>query len=241
MADRRQDPCVYICFMATMTTIAKISRRISGCDYTHISIAFDGKLEDFVSFSRRSANTPLDAGIVWERRGDYVQPGQTSYRTKIYRIPVGRNDLERIKELIRDYERDPEYMFNIFSMVTMTVFHGFSIYKTENCMSFVGRIIEMTGAVPFSKPCYKYLPEEFMVLLGRYEYFDGMMPADSADKKHRERRIGFWRKSVLNAGILLTLLYRMVFKAGKGSRLKDGDEDHHSGGCERGYSGRAGG
>ena len=62
MADRRQDPCVYICFMATMTTIAKISRRISGCDYTHISIAFDGKLEDFVSFSRRSANTPLDAG-----------------------------------------------------------------------------------------------------------------------------------------------------------------------------------
>uniref|UniRef100_UPI002F426176 hypothetical protein n=1 Tax=Enterocloster asparagiformis TaxID=333367 RepID=UPI002F426176 len=125
MTDRRQDPCVYICFMATMTTIAKISRRISGCDYTHISIAFDGKLEDFVSFSRRSANTPLDAGIVWERRGDYVQPGQTSYRTKIYRIPVGRNDLERIKELIRDYERDPEYMFNIFSMVTMTVFHGF--------------------------------------------------------------------------------------------------------------------
>ena len=78
MADRRQDPCVYICFMATMTTIAKISRRISGCDYTHISIAFDGKLEDFVSFSRRSANTPLDAGIVWERRGDDVQPGQTS-------------------------------------------------------------------------------------------------------------------------------------------------------------------
>ena len=70
MADKGQNPCIYICFMATMTTIAKISRRISGCDYTHISIAFDGKLEDFVSFSRRSANTPLDAGIVWERRGD---------------------------------------------------------------------------------------------------------------------------------------------------------------------------
>ncbi|WP_320956335.1 hypothetical protein [Enterocloster asparagiformis] len=108
-------------------------------------------------------------------------------------------------------------------------------------MSFVGRIIEMTGAVPFSKPYYKYLPEEFMALLDRYEYFDGRMPADSADKNHRERRIGFWRKSVLNAGILLTLLYRMVFKAGKGSRLKDGDENHHSGGCERGYSGRPGG
>ena len=65
MADKGQNPCIYICFMSTMTTIAKISRRISGCDYTHISIAFDGKLEDFVSFSRRSANTPLDAGIVW--------------------------------------------------------------------------------------------------------------------------------------------------------------------------------
>ena len=93
MADKGQNPCIYICFMSTMTTIAKISRRISGCDYTHISIAFDGKLEDFVSFSRRSANTPLDAGIVWERRGDYVQPGQTAYRTKVYRIPVDRKDL----------------------------------------------------------------------------------------------------------------------------------------------------
>ena len=78
MADKGQNPCIYICFMATMTTIAKISRRISGCDYTHISIAFDGKLEDFVSFSRRSANTPLDAGIVWERRGGYVEPGETA-------------------------------------------------------------------------------------------------------------------------------------------------------------------
>lgn len=75
MADKGQNPCIYICFMATMTTIAKISRRISGCDYTHISIAFDGKLEDFVSFSRRSANTPLDAGIVWERRGRLCAAG----------------------------------------------------------------------------------------------------------------------------------------------------------------------
>lgn len=104
-----------------------------------------------MSFSRRSANTPLDAGIVWERRGDYVQPGQTSYRTKIYRIPDGRMTWSGSRSLIRDYERDPEYMFNIFSMVTMTVFHGFSIYKTENCMSFVGRIIEMTGRCPIFK------------------------------------------------------------------------------------------
>lgn len=230
IADRRQETSIYICFMATMTTIAKISRRISGCDYTHISISLDEKLEDFVSFSRRSTNTPLDAGIVWERRGDYVQPGQNSYRTRIYRIPVSQGGLERIKELIQDYEHDPEYMFNIFSMVTMTVFHGFSIYKTENCMSFVGRIIEMTGAVQLTRPSYKYLPEELMRLLAGYEYFDGMMPADSADKNHREREIGFWQKSILNARILLTLLYRMVFKAGKGSGKNDGKEDHNRSG-----------
>lgn len=219
---RKQELYIYVCFMATMTTIARISRRISGCDYTHISIAFDEKLEDFVSFSRRSANTPLDAGIVWERRGDYVQPGQTSYRTKIYRIPVSREKLERIKKLIWKYEHDPEYMFNIFSMVTMTVFHGFSIYKTENCMSFVGRILEMAGAVPFTKPYYRYLPEELIKLLSGYEYFDGRMPADSTDRNHRERTIGFWQKAVLNGRILLTLLYRMVFKTGKDIREADG-------------------
>ena len=41
MADKGQNPCIYICFMATMTTIAKISRRISGCDsvsYTHLTL-----------------------------------------------------------------------------------------------------------------------------------------------------------------------------------------------------------
>ena len=233
----QMDSYIYVCFMATMTTIAKISRRISGCDYTHISIAFDEKLEDFVSFSRRSANTPLDAGIVWERKGDYVVPGQAAYRTKIYRIPVSREKLEQIRGLIREYEQDPEYMFNIFSMVTMTVFHGFSIYKTENCMSFVGKILEMTGAVTFSKPYYKYLPEEFIRLLSGYEYYDGMMPADSADKKHREREIGFWQKARLNARILLTLLYRMAFKARKGSGEHNGKDeckkDHNSGGYQR--------
>ncbi len=220
---------LYICFMATMTTIAKISRRSSGCHYTHISLSFDEKLEDFVSFSRRSANTPLDAGIVWERRGDYVQPGQDAYRTKIYKIPVSREKLEQIRNLIREYEQDPEYMFNIFSMVTMTVFHGFSIYKTENCMSFVGRILEMTGAADLKKPCYRYLPEELMGLLAGYEYYEGMMPADSADKNHWEREIGFWQKSILNARILLTLLYRMVFMTRKGSGETDGKEDYNSG------------
>ena len=81
MADKGQNPCIYICFMATMTTIAKISRRISGCDYTHISIAFDGKLEDFVSFSRRSANTPLDAGIVCSRGRLLTGRRFTGYRS----------------------------------------------------------------------------------------------------------------------------------------------------------------
>lgn len=65
MADKGQNPCIYICFMSTMTTIAKISRRISGCDYTHISIAFDGKLEDFVSFPEEAPTrrwTPESCG-----------------------------------------------------------------------------------------------------------------------------------------------------------------------------------
>lgn len=165
--EKTQQKYIYVCFLATNTTIAKISRKISKCDYTHISISFNESLEDFVSFSRKCTNTPLDAGIVWERRGDYIQPGEAAFRTKIFRIPVSEEKLLSIKKLIWKYERDSEYMFNILSMVTMTVFHGFSIYKTEN---------------------------------------------------HKTRDITFMQKSVMNVRIILTLLYRMIFKQEKRKR-----------------------
>lgn len=213
--EKMEQQYIYICFLATNTTIAKISRKISRCDFTHIAISFEESLEDFVSFSRRCVNTPLDAGIVWERRGDYIQPEESSFRTKIFRIPVRQEAVSRIQKLIWRYERDPEYMFNILSMVTMTVFHGFYIYKTENCMSFVAKILEMTGAVRLERPYYRYLPAELVQLLSGYEYFEGELPADLEDHNHKFREISFIGKSAMNIKILLILVYRMLFKPRK--------------------------
>ena len=60
------------------------------------------------------------------------------------------------EEYINKVSNDSSYIFNFYSMITMSICHGFKVYKAHNCMSFVSEIIELSEAVNMSKPYYKY-------------------------------------------------------------------------------------
>lgn len=202
---------LYVVFVKSMTGISKITRKIVDYEYTHMSLCFDRKMEDFVTFARRNLYTPLDAGIVWERRGNYAFEDMEYSKVKIFRIPISEEEYERIVTLIREYEQDEEYMFNLLSMVTMPVFHGFQVYKTHNCMSFISIVLEQISSIRMEKAYYKYMPSELAVVMKDYAWFEGKLKKKEESITAKAENIPckkeMFRK---NCEIIGTLLYRMI-------------------------------
>ena len=77
-----------------------------------------------------------------------------------YRIKVIKNSFDLKSNIINN---DNEYIFNLYSMATMSLFHGFRIYKAHNCMSFVSKILKLSKSVNMTKKYYKYRNELFVV------------------------------------------------------------------------------
>lgn len=164
---------IYIVLIAAHTGLGKIVRRFTSYPYTHIAVSFDPTLTDFVTYSRRRHYVPLDAGFMHEYRDYYAFGTHMSVPVKIFALPVSDDAYERILRFIEGCESDSAQMFNLFSMVTMPMIHGFRIYKTHNCMSFAAKILLLSGKVPMERPYWRYDIREMDRLLSRYFRYEG--------------------------------------------------------------------
>lgn len=202
---------MYVVFVRSMTGISKITRKFVDYEYTHMSLCFEQKMEDFVTFARRNLYTPLDAGIVWERRGNYAFEDMEACKVKIFRIPISKKEFEDIVDLIENFEQDEEYMFNLFSMLTMPILHGFSIYKAHNCMSFISLVLSKLDKIRLEKPYYKYMPSELNEVMAQYAWFEGWLrKREESATANAEHIPGRWKMCAVNAQIIARLIYRMV-------------------------------
>ena len=202
---------LYVVFVRSMTGISKITRKFVDYEYTHMSLCFDNRMEDFVTFARRNLYTPLDAGIVWERRGNYAFEDMEACKVRIFKIPVTKEEFQEIVELIEEFEQDEEYMFNLFSMLTMPILHGFSIYPAHNCLSFISMILTKIHGIYLEKPYYKYMPSELNEVLKEYVWFEGWLKKKEESVTAKADSIpGRWEMCVVNCRIIAELIYRMI-------------------------------
>lgn len=166
---------LYVVLVRANTGLGKITRTLFGYEYTHIAVCFDRKLEDFVTFSRRRHFAPFDAGFMHEKRGHYAFGNRKTVKVKVFRVPVTADKMQEILHFVETVEQDKEYVFNLYSMLTMPFLHGFLIYKAHNCMSFVGKILELTGEITLQRPYYRYNIQEIEGLLTKYFYKEGRL------------------------------------------------------------------
>lgn len=202
---------IYVVFIKALTGLGKFSRMLNKYEYTHIAVSLEESLEDFVTFSRKAHHAPFLAGFMHERREHYAFGEHKSVKVKVYRLPVSEADFKRIQEYVLRIERDKDYIFNLYGMLTMPVLHGLPIYKAHNCMSFVGRIIELSKVVKMKKPCYRYSIPDMDKLL------EGFPVKEYYLKKKREDRVYMRKVGMLkNAGAFVRLnaklIYRLVWK-----------------------------
>ena len=137
---------IYIVLVKAHTGLGKVSRVLSGgYEYSHIAVCKDDRFEDFITFSRRRHYAPFDAGFMHETRGCYCFGTHDRVKLKVFRLPIDLRAKRKVYHFLRHVERQQDnYLFNLYSMVTMPVLHGFMIDDAYNCMSFVGKVVELS-------------------------------------------------------------------------------------------------
>lgn len=169
---RSDRDCIYIVLVKAHTGLGKAVRLLSGgYAYTHIAFCKDDRFEEFITFSRRRHYAPFDAGFMHETRDCYCFGKHDRVKLKIFRLPVTPRGRRRVYRFVRQVEQRQETcLFNLYSMITMPVLNGFRIAGTYNCMSFVGKIVELSGAVRLDRPYYRYSIRALDALLEPYLY-----------------------------------------------------------------------
>lgn len=202
---------IYVVLVKALTGLGKFSRKISKYEYTHISVALDEKMDVFYTFSRKLHSCPFNAGFMREKREHYAFGNNEKVKIKVFKLPVSNTSYSKVEEYINEIEKDKEYIFNLYSMLTMPILHGFKIYKTHNCMSFVSKIIELTNIVNMDKKYYKYNIKEIDMLLNSYFYKEYYLEKDREDKEYMKSTSIY--KNIKQFFILnVKLMYRLIFK-----------------------------
>lgn len=203
---------VYVVLIKAMTGLGVFARKIFKYPYTHIAVCLDEDLEDFITFSRRKHFAPFDAGFMHEKREHYAFGKHKSFQAKVFKLPVSEENFEKIKAYILSIENDDEYIFNIFSMITMGLFHGVRIYKALNCMSFTAKIIELSEVTKLDRQYYKYNIKEMDALLRDNLWKEEEFNKNKDDEMYMSRKV--WLE---NIGLYFILngqiLFRMLFKS----------------------------
>ena len=212
--NKGNDNCkhIYIVFVKARTGLGKFARLFSDYEYTHVAVCLNGRKNDFLTFSRRRHNAPFDSGFMHETLDCYAFGKYQNIKLKIYKIPVKAERKRQIEKYITEIEKDTEYIFNLYSMATMSVVHGLPIYKAENCMSFVARILQLSEAVEMKEPYYRYNIREIEELLGGYPYREGLFYKTKIQTRNYMEHVSFAENLHLFLELNRKLLARMICK-----------------------------
>ncbi len=207
-----QNNYVYVVLVKALTVLGKFARLTSKYEYTHIAVCLDEKFDKFYTFSRRKHYSPFDCGFMVETLDCYAFGKHKDVKLKIFKVPVSKENKTEIEKYIENVSKDTEYIFNFYSMITMSIFHGFKIYKAHNCMSFVSKIIELSDTVNISKPYYKYNIKEIDELLTEYQYKEELFEKKKIETKGYMNYLGLL-KNILNfINLNSKLIYRLIVK-----------------------------
>lgn len=207
-----QNNYIYVVLVKALTGLGKFARLTSKYDYTHIAVCLDEKFDKFYTFSRRKHYSPFDCGFMIETLDCYAFGKHKDIKLKIFKVPVSKENKEKIENYIENVSKDSKYIFNFFSMMTMPIFRGFKVYKAHNCMSFVGKIIELSDTVNISKPYYKYNIKEIDELLAEYLYKEDFFEKKKIEKKDYMNYVGLIKNTLYFIKLNGRLIYRIIEK-----------------------------
>lgn len=156
---------IYITMVQLPTVANKITKLMTGSDYSHASLSFDENLSTLYSFQVKNRKVFLVGGFVEETQDMYFHGKNVSLKETIFKVPVADNEHAAIVEFVKQVGDDKEYMFNYVSALLMFTFGGVKSYKAYHCIEFVSEALLLTKAVRLPKPpCIMKPPDLYQVL-----------------------------------------------------------------------------
>ena len=205
---------IYIVLVKALTGLGKFARRFSKYEYTHIAVCINKNIDDFITFSRKKHYTPFNSGFMHETLDCYAFGNNEKIKLKIFKLPVTIENKKIIEQYIKKVANDNEYIFNLYSMATMSLFHGFRIYKAHNCMSFVSKILKLSKSVNMTKKYYKYSIKDIDILLSDYKYKEEYFYKTKIQNKDYMDKVSFISNVDMFFRLNGKLLYRIFSKRG---------------------------
>ncbi|MBE5806579.1 MAG: hypothetical protein E7313_07755 [Clostridiales bacterium] len=207
-----QNNYIYIVLVKALTGLGKFARLTGKYEYTHIAVCLDEKFDKFYTFSRRKHHSPFDCGFMIETLDCYAFGKYKNVKLKIFKVPVVKENKEKIEKYIENVSKDSEYIFNFFSMITMPIFGGFKIYKAHNCMSFVSKIIELSDIVNMIKPYYRYNIKQIDNLLTEYLYKEDFFDRKEIQTNEYMNHVCLIKNILYFMNLNGKLIYRLIVK-----------------------------
>ena len=120
---------------------------------------------------------------------------------------------ESIRNFVIQTANDKEVIYNLFSLVTMPIFHGFETYKQYTCIGFVNEVLVKTGKIKFYKPTYKYTPKELEKILKPYLFLDGYI-SNGTDGLEDDyfKPVGIRSSLIIDILFMYECFYRLIRK-----------------------------
>lgn len=204
---------IYVAFVRSNTKAGVIIRKLTGWKYSHVSISLDKTSGKFYAFSRLNYQSSFMAGFTAEYKSNYTLLKNTPAEITYYKIPVTDEELNKVKAFIFMLSRDKEYIFNYPSMFTTTILHGFRIYKSYNCITFVSKILSFLDSVELSKKYYKYdLNELEREVISYYDAKESFLINQLDCPNAFFDKVGWKERKRQEMKLLSECFYRLFFK-----------------------------
>lgn len=163
---------IYVVVSHTATRFGKLLRLFGKIEYNHSAIALDEHFNEIYAFARPQYRAMVLARLVKETYTSYTLNTNEPIPIKVFKIPVSYDAYHYVKETLHHVHNDQDIHYNIFSVFTFPILNGCRVHKTYTCSEFVTHVLKDIGiSIPLS--CHKYKPEDLIVLLKDYFYYEG--------------------------------------------------------------------
>ncbi len=163
---------IYVVLSQTQTKFAKIIRLFGKVQYNHAAISLDGELNSIYAYARPQHNAVLLARLVKESLERYTLRGKAAVPVVVIRVPVTEEQYKWVEDTLGLMYNNPEYMYNLFSVLTYPITKGFAVENTFTCIEFVSYILQKLGYLT-EKECYQYKPDDLLSPLEALIFYRG--------------------------------------------------------------------
>lgn len=163
---------IYIVISQTPTRFGKCLRKFGNLSYNHAAIGLDSDLSQVYAFARPQHNSLLDGHLVRETLERYTLRKAVPVPVAVFKLDVTPAQYCWVKETVNSILNDPEYMYNLISVLSYPITKGFETYKAYSCIEFVAYILNHLGYI-LPMPAYQCTPDDLNKLLKDKKVYEG--------------------------------------------------------------------